>query len=150
MSSATVMLIIAAIAVGALVPLQAGLNATLAAQAGHALSASLVNFAVATVLLTIVAVALKVPFPLARVAAHVPWYAWLGGVCGATLVFSTIVIAPRIGVSAFLSAMIVGTMVLSLLMDHFGVMVFREHPVTGPRLLGAALVVLGMLLVNRF
>ena len=149
MSALSMGLVVAAIAVGALVPLQAGVNATLAAHAGNALFAATVNFLLASALLVALALTMRVPFPFTRVFAEAPSYAWLGGLCGATLVFSTIVLAPRLGATAFVCATIVGTVLVSLVLDHFGLLAFKQQPVTGPRLLGGALVVLGMLLVQR-
>lgn len=40
-------------------------------------------------------------------------------------------------------------MVASLLLDHFGWVGFPEHPVSALRLLGAALVILGVALIQR-
>ena len=149
MALANISLVIAAIAVGALVPIQAAFNATLAAHAGHALFAAVVNFVLATVVLVGASVALNVSFPIARIVREVPWYAWAGGLCGATMVVGTIVLAPKLGAAAFVSCMIVGTMVLSLLLDHHAVLVFREQPLTWQRLCGGALVVVGMVIVQR-
>jgi transporter family-2 protein len=77
-----------------------------------------------------------------------PLWSWLGGVRGAMMVLSAIIPAPRLGAAAFVSAMVVGTVVASVAIDHFGLVGFREHPVTTLRLLGGVLVIVGMVLVQ--
>ena len=44
--------------------------------------------------------------------------------------------------------MVVGTVTASMLIDHFGLVGFKPHPLGIQRLLGGVLVVLGMLLVQ--
>ena len=149
MTLAGLVLIVLAILVGALVPIQAGINATLAHHGGHPLFAMAANMSLATVTVFAGILALRVPMPVGNVLAAAPWYAWLGGLCGAALVFSAIVLAPKLGAVAFVSASIVGTVGASLIVDHFGLLAFRPTPVTGLRLMGGALVVLGMVLVNK-
>ena len=41
-----------------------------------------------------------------------------------------------------------GTVLASLLVDHFGLLAFKPQPISTPRLLGGAMVVIGMVLVN--
>jgi transporter family-2 protein len=40
-------------------------------------------------------------------------------------------------------------MTASLVLDHYGWVGFPEHPISGIRLLGAALVILGVVLVQK-
>jgi transporter family-2 protein len=138
-----------AILVGALVPVQAGINATLAAHGGHPLFAMAANMSLATLTVFAGIAALRVPLPIGPTLASAPWYGWLGGFCGAALVFSAITLAPRLGAAAFVSATIVGTVGASLIIDHFGLLAFKAQPISGFRLAGGALVVAGMMLVNK-
>ena len=57
-------------------------------------------------------------------------------------------IAPKLGAAAFISTTIVGTMTASLIIDHFGLLAYKVQPVTTQRLLGAALVIAGMMLIQ--
>ena len=49
-----------------------------------------------------------------------PWWMWLGGICGATTVFGNAWLVPKIGVGLFAMSLLIGQLVLSLLMEHFG------------------------------
>jgi transporter family-2 protein len=134
--------------VGAGYPVQAGINATIAQFHGHPLLAAVTNTTVASLALLAVILALRVPAPQLATLGTAPWWAWTGGFLGAFFVLSSLVIAPKLGAAAFVSTTIVGTMAASLAIDHFGLLVYRTQPVTLLRLLGAFLVVTGMLLIQ--
>lgn len=149
MSLATLGLIVLAICVGSLPPLQAGINATVTQYHGHPLWGALTNTLVASLTLLAAILVLRVaPADLAGLS-RAPAWSWIGGLLGATMVLSAIVIAPRVGAAAYVSAMLVGTVSASIVIDHFGWVGFPERPLTGGRLFGGALVVAGMLLVQR-
>jgi transporter family-2 protein len=59
------------------------------------------------------------------------------------------VLAPRLGAATLVAALVAGQMVASLLIDHYGWVGFAVHPVNPVRILGAALVVGGVVLVQR-
>ena len=61
---------------------------------------------------------------------------------------SALIIAPRLGAASYVSAIIVGIMIASLLLDHFGLVGYREQPINAIRLGGAALVVIGMAMIQ--
>ena len=135
---------------GALMPLQAGINAQLARWVGHPVSASLVSFAVGTLALFAYALATRPQVPTLASVAAAPWWAWVGGLCGAVFVTAAAAFAPRLGAATFISITIAGQVLVSILLDHFGVVGFAARPVTAARLLGALLLVAGVLLVRKF
>jgi transporter family-2 protein len=81
--------------------------------------------------------------------ASIPGWAWFGGLLGALYVASTTVLGPRLGAAALLALTLAGQMLASLAVDHYGVMGFPQNTVTPSRLLGAALLVVGALLIVR-
>ena len=140
--------ILIALLVGAGYPVQAGINATIAQFHGHPLLAALTNTTVASLMLFFVIAVLRVPLPQMAMLAATPWWAWTGGLLGGFFVLSSLVLAPKLGAAVFVSTTIVGTMAASLAIDHFGLLVYKVQPVTGWRLLGALLVVTGMLMIQ--
>jgi len=145
------LLIIQAALAGAVLPIQAALNATVARGLGHPVSAAIVNFTVGLVVLAGVAAALRVPTPSATGLSSLTWYHWLGGgLCGAFYVFTALFVAPRIGVTALLAGVLAGQLVASLVMDHFGLLGLQSQPISAGRLAGVALLVAGVFLVRRF
>ncbi len=148
MSSSTIVLIVAAIAVGCLPPLQAGINATIAGYHGHPLWGALTNTVVASITLAAMIAVLGVPTSGARALVGAPAWSWLGGVLGAAMVLSAIILAPRLGAAGYVAAMVVGTVTASLVIDHFGLVGFAVHPASALRVCGGILVVVGMILVQ--
>lgn len=136
-------------AIGGVLAVQVGLNAVMRGHSGSALSAALINFVVGSVALAAVLFATRVPLPTVAQLAGAPWWAWLAGLGGAAYVASSAVLGPMIGGAAFLACVVAGQMVASLLLDHYGWLGFPERPVAAARLLGAALVVLGVVLLAR-
>lgn len=143
----TVFLITALI--GASLAAQVGLNSIMRVHVGSAAAAAFINFAVGTVVLAAVVLATRTPLPSTAQLAGAPWWAWLAGFAGAAYVASSAVIGPLIGGAAFLALIVAGQMIGSLALDHYGVLGFPERPADALRILGAVLVVTGVVLLAR-
>jgi len=81
--------------------------------------------------------------------AGLPWYAWPGGLYGAFFVAIAAFAAPRIGLSPLITIGIAGQIVVALLLDHLGAFGLPREPVSVGRVLGALLVIAGVVLVRR-
>lgn len=137
-----------AIAIGALLPLQALINARLGQQTQGPLFASFASFLVGTVALAVALLATRTALPTAQVAGAQPAWIWLGGVIGALFVLAATVLVPRLGAAALICLVVFGQMAASLLLDQFGVL-SAPRPADALRIVGVALVALGALLVVR-
>jgi len=144
-----ILLLLLALAAGVLLPVQAGVNAQLRSVVGSPLTAALVSFLVGTAGLGTAAVILRAPTALRAAWAVSPWWLWIGGLIGALYVVATIVLAPRLGAATLVAAVVAGQMIASLLLDQYGLLGFPTHPMNGLRVLGAALVIVGVILVQR-
>jgi transporter family-2 protein len=134
--------------VGAGITIQVGMNATVRMTIGSPVLAAIVNFVVGLAALVLLAVASGARVVPGSVAA-VPAWAWFGGLLGATYVAATTVLGPKLGAASFLALTLAGQMVAALLVDHYGVIGFPQSPLTPTRLLGTALLVVGVLLIMR-
>ena len=137
-------------AAGAKLPLQFGINAQLARWVESPLRASLVSFAVGTLVLLLAALPLLRGWLGLAALGDAPWWVWVGGSLGAFYVLGSIVAAPRLGAVTLVGLILAGQTVASLLVDHFGWVGFEEHPVTPGRLVGVALLAAGVILVRVF
>jgi len=142
-------LFLIALVAGAGLPVQTALNAALARQAGRAEWAALVNFGVGTLALAAWLVASRAAVPAASALARTPWWAWTGGLLGAFYVSAVTWAAPRLGVAVTLGLTVTGMMLASVALDAVGGLGLAVRPVTGARVLGAALLVAGVYLVRR-
>lgn len=133
---------------GAATALQAPTNARMMGAVGSPVNAAFVSFAVGTAALGLLAAALQVK-PDMSAARALPWYAWVGGLYGAVFVVAAAWGVPRLGVATTITLMVAGQLMLSLVLDHFGVMGVPRQPMNLTRAAGVALVVAGVLLVRR-
>lgn len=140
--------VILAAGAGAMVTVQAGYNAQLGKMLGHPLWATLGSFIIGLIGIVAIMAALRVPAPSLGGLSAAPWYLWLGGLFGAVYVTAAIMYAPQLGAAVFMAAVVVGQMLCSLVLDHYGLAGFSERPVSLVRLLGAALLVAGVLLLQ--
>jgi bacterial/archaeal transporter family-2 protein len=136
------------VAAGAMLPLQFGINAQLAEWIGSPVRAALVSFAVGTAALLVVALAVAREW--SDRAGDAPWWVWIGGALGAFYVLGSIVAAPRLGAVVLIGAVPAGQSVASLLIDHYGWVGFEEHAITPGRVVGVALLAVGVALVRAF
>jgi transporter family-2 protein len=134
--------------VGAGLTVQVGMNATVRLAVGSPMLAAIVNFVIGLAALLVVALASGARWTPGS-AATVPAWAWFGGVLGAAYVASTTVLGPRLGAATLLALTLAGQMAAALAVDHYGVIGFPQSPLTASRLLGAALLVAGVLLIMR-
>lgn len=128
---------------------QIGMNGTLRGALGGAIVAALINFLVGSVALAAFIGVTRTPLPVRAQFAAVPAWAWLGGILGAFYVASSVIVGPRLGAATLLALVVLGQLGTSLIVDHFGWLGFAQHPLTLVRLLGAALLFGGVLLITR-
>jgi transporter family-2 protein len=64
-------------------------------------------------------------------------------------VLAAVVLAPKLGAGTLVAAVVAGQMVTSLLLDHYGLIGFPVHSLSLARLLGAAFVIAGVILIQR-
>lgn len=134
----TILLLLGAVLVGAAVPLQSAVNASMAQSQGHPLYGALTNTTVATLIFALLIVVFRLPAPNLKVATGGPWWLWTGG----------LFVAPRVGAAAFAAATIFGTVAASLVIDHVGLLGFPVKPVSLARMAGVGCVLAGVLLLQ--
>jgi transporter family-2 protein len=138
-----------ALVMGAVLPLQAMINANLrAGLATTATVATLVSFAGGTLVLALVALLQPGGLqPLAGLARQPAW-TLLGGPLGAAFLFGMTFLAPRLGLTALLSLVIAGQLLASIGIDHVGLGAITEQRASLNKLIGALLVVAGVVVLN--
>ena len=141
-------LIVAALVAGALLPLQAMVNARLGMVLASPMWASMAaNFAGATAMGLALLVAREAPPAGARLAAA-PWWSWTGGALGITYVLLSLLAAARLGATQAMVTIIVGQLAAAVLLDQFG-LIGERRPISWQAAAGLALLVAGAVLVVR-
>jgi transporter family-2 protein len=137
-----------ALAVGVAISVQAAINAQLAGGLGaDSVLAALVSFSVGTAALGLV-LALRggVPGALGMLAGQ-PLWKFGGGLLGATFVFGSVFLTPRIGLFNLVVLVIAGQLLTSMAIDQFGLVQMAVRKVSAVRMLGALVMVTGVSLV---
>lgn len=136
---------------GAGVAAQVAINAQLGAVSGSALWASNITFTV-SLLAGLAALGLAAALGQVSLPApalwSAPWWVWLGGLGGATYVLLAVVLAQRLGTALLMAAGILGQLGASILIDHYGWFGTPVHRMSAARVIGVALMAIGMVLIR--
>jgi bacterial/archaeal transporter family-2 protein len=132
-----------------LIPLNGAFNARLGAAAASPIYASMISFAIGTLAIAVFALVTRQPISWVGVASA-PWYAWLGGICGAISLTAVVLTYPRLGLGLGLGLLVAGQLIVSVLLEHFNILVAQPHPVSLLRIVGVALVLGGVILIRTF
>jgi transporter family-2 protein len=139
-----------ALLAGMAMPTQAMVNSKLAGYVDSPISAAFISFAVGTVALFGYMLLTGVPLSSLASSKDAPLVAWIGGFLGAFFVSVMATVVPKIGGAVAFSLAIGGQMLVTLLIDHFGWLGVPERPTNLYRVLGAACITLGVILIQRY
>ncbi|MFK4763332.1 DMT family transporter [Desulfobaculum sp. SPO524] len=135
---------------GVAMAVQLGVNVRLGSWTKDAVLAAFVSFFVGTLALAAYAFATRIPLPSLSDAGKLPLWYWSGGVLGAFVVASAVIVGPRIGSATMFTLMVAGQVSMSLILDHFGLFGLPQHSISPLRVAGVVLVVLGVVLIRKF
>lgn len=126
---------------------QAAINSQLSKGVGEQpVAAALISFFTGTLVLLIITLSKANLNDIWINLPQQPWWKWTGGALGALVVFTTIMLAPKVGVSNMLFFIIVGQLIMAMLIDHYGLIQMPVRPATIWKFIGLCVVFLGMLL----
>ncbi|MDU5841224.1 MAG: DMT family transporter [Haemophilus parainfluenzae] len=137
--------LIIALAAGVALATQSAINTQLAkAMSGEAVIATFISFAVGTIVLFFIAwVKTDLWGNLSTVPSQ-PWWKLIGGVLGAIVVFTTVLLAPKLGITAMLFFIIVGQLITAATIDHFGLIGMPIREVNITKFIGLIIVAFGL------
>lgn len=78
-----------------------------------------------------------------------PWYALGAGLFGLVVITAVSVAIPRVGVAVAVTTVVAGQVLMSAILDNFGWLGAAVRPLDASRLLGLAIVMLGVWLTVR-
>ena len=136
-----------ALLAGAANPLQAAANAQLNRQLHHPLWAGLAVYASGLAGLLLVLGLTRPSAPADAVLSHVSPWAWLGGLISLVPTMVGLLLAQRLGSGVFTGLSVTASLIVSVVIDQFGVLGFRQHVATPGRLLGCLLMIAGVWLI---
>jgi bacterial/archaeal transporter family-2 protein len=140
-----------AIVAGTLMVVQAACNGTLEKIVDRPAMVGIISLGAGLTTLIIAGAATgQLGFPGNGKSVQGPWWAWVGGVCGAVSLLSQPIAVPRLGAAIYIGLFVTAASVMSVVFDHFGWLGLAEHPAGIGRVVGCALMVIGIALVSLF
>jgi transporter family-2 protein len=127
---------------------QATLNANLRANLASWAWAAFVSYLGGLLTMVVVLVAQREPLSMRAAISTSRWFMWTGGLFGAVYIVLSIILLPRLGAAAVVACVVAGQMLASMAFDHFGLLGLAQHSASAPRLVGAALLVGGVILMR--
>ncbi|SRR5579883_699140 len=138
------------LAAGALQAWGPPMNHALRESLGNPWLASLVSFLPIVAVLACLVMCQPWPLPSAKGLETMPWWAPLGGLVGAFAVIAGLMFVGSVGAGAFAGLTITANILMSLVIDRFGLFGMPVHELSLGRVAGAVLLVAGIALVSRF
>jgi bacterial/archaeal transporter family-2 protein len=124
---------------------QQAINGHVGVVAGSALSATLINFAVGTLLLVVVFL-ISLPFTGGPQALPDVWWLWTGGIVGATFIAIQVTTVTTIGVLGLGVSLVTGQLIGSIVLDTF--FPVNDLGVQLSTIIGAVITLFGAVLVT--
>ena len=121
------------------------LNSTLLAT-GYAFFTSFLLVLLVSLLLNIKSVSAdlqQIPFDI------IPWYLWLSCVLSVIGVGSMYWLIPKMGAGSVMSYALTGQLLLAMLISHWGLFESPQKLITGTKLVGCLLLIIGLILLNK-
>ncbi|AFY46242.1 hypothetical protein Nos7524_0322 [Nostoc sp. PCC 7524] len=104
----------------------------------------LVGFSILTLLLTL---GILKPYKLDLLSVT-PWWAFLGGLLGAIFVTLSTLIIPKLGLTTTTLVVVFSQMLMSLIIDQLGWFGAIKYPITIPKALGIATLIVAIIITQ--
>jgi bacterial/archaeal transporter family-2 protein len=129
--------------------MQQVVNSNLRIGLSSPLWAALVSYAGGTLLVALLLLATHQSVPSRQAISDTSWLSWTGGAFGVVYVLISILLLPRIGAATSIALIVAGQMITSVTFDHFGLFGLEKHPINPTRVVGAVLLLVGVMLVRK-
>lgn len=133
---------------GCLVGMQAPINSRLGKSVGGVQAATF-SFVVGTTALVLLSLVLRGGLGTLGHIGRAPWWALVGGLLGAVYVFVALEAVHTLGASGLTAVVITGQLLISVVIDRFGLLGIAKQHVSASRVLGLVLLAAGVALVVR-
>jgi bacterial/archaeal transporter family-2 protein len=142
------LVVLVGVGAGCVVGMQAPVNSRLGRSVGSVQAATF-SFLVGTVVLVAIAAFVSGGLTGLGHLGRAPWWAFVGGLLGAVYVTVALIAVRTLGASGLTAATITGQLLISVVIDRFGLLGVARQQIDAPRILGLVLLVAGVLLVVR-
>jgi len=143
------LLIPLAICIGAVLPIQGALLSKLGPLLNHPIQATLVSYIGGAVACVLILAVSRSAYPSPGELVAIDWRLYTAGFLGAIFVSGMLYLMPVVGVANMLAAAIVGQLVASILIDHFGLLGGLRISISPSRIFGVLSLFIGLYFIQR-
>jgi transporter family-2 protein len=140
-----------AIAAGSANPVQAGANAQLNKGLSSPVWSALFVYASGLAGVLLLQLIVRGAWPGIRPgSANLPWWAWTGGPISIASTIAGLTLAQKMGSGVFTGLSLTASLLMSIVLDQFGLIGFKAHPISPLRAGGSVLMIAGIWLIAKF
>lgn len=140
--------ILTAVLVGSMIPFQALVNAQLNLRIQNPIHAALISFTGGFVTFLVITLMNPSTLPNLKKVTTMSPFLLSGGLIGSVFILAAIICVPRIGPTSWVSLIVAGQLVTSLIIDHYGLMSMPVHSIGLIRIVGVVLLMTGVTLIT--
>src|ERR1700746_2064785 len=137
-----------AVFAGGMLPLQAATNARLADSLGGPVWAAALSGLVLTIVLTLIASTASRGGPRLDGLDALPWWAWIGGFCGAVLLSVSTALTPLLGAEQMIALVMTGQVLGAIALDNFGLVGLARQPLDLKHAIAGGMLIIGAALMR--
>ena len=141
---------LAAIAAGMSNVVQTGASAQLRKSVDNPIFAAAYVYFGGLIIVLLIQLIVREGWPSADKFLNVPWWAWSSGLLSVGATMAGIMLAQKLGAGVFSGISVTVATITSIALDNFGLVGFKQHPASWPRILGGGLMVAGLWLISKF
>jgi len=128
---------------------QQAVNTQLRVEIESAWWAGFVSYLGGTVVMIVMAILMREPWPPLSLIGKSHGISWTGGLFGAVYIAISILLLSKMGAATVIAFIVAGQFTGSVLFDHFGLFGVPIHPFDISRLVGTGMLVFGAILVRQ-
>jgi transporter family-2 protein len=141
--------ILFALMIGLLIPFQGILTAHLSKNLGHPFGSAFINFCGGTIIFIIAIALSKTPLPPLKKVTSIPWYLFTGGLVGSFFILGALFLLPKLGATLFFGQVVLGQLLMTIILDHFGILGLPVHKIDFFRIVGIIFLIIGSSLILK-
>lgn len=135
-----------AFGIGIALSVQTAINTQLRDHLNSPIQAAFFSFLIGTILLALLAFFQHAEKPSFSSLVQIPWFLWIGGALGVYAISMSIYTAPKTGLLTLSGLIILGQLLSSVVLDHFGWLGVERVPVNWQRITGIVVILIGVVL----
>ena len=142
--------IILTLFVGLCLPIMASANGSLSKSFGSPFTATFGIFALAIGLIGLIVLFTNSPGITVGSISQTNWKMWLGAFIVVMNIVTFTIVPEKIGAANMIVFFIAGQLISSVFVEHYGLLNFPIHQITWQRVLGIALLIVGVVMIKKF